>query len=156
MEIHDIIEGSTSYPIGLHILSNIPVINNMADAIGSVCKEYYPEKNSIDLYCKGSSGAIISAIVSNVLINNYGKTVFIHHIKKDGEQSHDYNTINDGRLKMHQSVNIIIDDFIATGNTIRSIVEKLKPHCNMIDILCVTGDNIHSFIDDFNHIICSK
>lgn len=116
---------SMDYPIGLYINNNMEIIRNMA----SIIKDKYKDK-SIALWCMGSSGAIISGIVSSLIDND----VAINHIKKPGESSH-----NNSSMVIDKKVNIIIDDFIATGATIKNIADKMTIYRVKIDTICISG-----------------
>ena len=151
MKKHEIIDGCTDYPVGHNIVKNLPIIKNMGNAIIEILIKYYNPIECVILFCKGSSGAIISAIVSDMIISKLNIHVDIYHIKKEGEKSHQYNS-----LPAINSVTklIIIDDFIDTGSTIQSIINELVGY-DRLDILCVTGDKTIQFEDNFDHIIQS-
>ena len=57
-----------------------------------------------------------------------------------------------------RSITIIVDDFIATGRTIKSILENIHYHRSnqKVDILCVSGYIPHSLRDEeISHGICT-
>lgn len=115
------------YPVGENITKNLPTILAMSNLL----KDLYPSK-SMHLWCRGSSGAIIAAIIAT----NFKKVV-ICHVKKSGESSH-----TDALPKsMRNAVHIIVDDFIAYGSTVNEIYTAFKKHTRNkeIDCLCVTG-----------------
>jgi orotate phosphoribosyltransferase len=101
------------YPIGRFITSYIEICKEIATVLDNL----YPD-GKISIWCRGSSGAILSAlVVSNMKSNN----VNICHIKKDGEYSHSsVNTFDRSR------VHVIIDDIIATGTTMQYIYEGMQ------------------------------
>ena len=108
--------GEVNYPIGTHMTHNLPVIKNLAKAFN---KEKCKDK--INVFCMGSSGAIMAAIFASIV-----KNVTIIHIKKDGEKSHlGYNDVT--RFVGNGETNIIIDDFINSGNTVNTIYRKITP-----------------------------
>jgi adenine/guanine phosphoribosyltransferase-like PRPP-binding protein len=130
------------YPVGQYIVQNIPVIKEMAKMIGLVVDENYKRQygsnstQSIVLICKGSSGAIISALISAELFDQY--SISIAHVKKPGESSHSENVSSN--VKYTESIYVIVDDFIVSGETMISLIDKcqevgVKPH-----ILCITGE----------------
>lgn len=128
------------YPIGPHISLNRDTINKMAAAI----KKVYPE-GSIALWCVGSSGAIIAG---GIALSLKKRAVTINYVRKEHEYTHSSMYIR------HYLHNIIVDDFIATGNTIIYIKDimkqqRVKPNC-----LCVSGSAC-KFADEFENIICS-
>ena len=105
------------------------------------------------LWCRGSSGAILSGLVSAHMKT---KVVLVNHIKKDGENSHSSKfTINSFDKN---DINIVIDDFIASGETFREIVKSIK-ECNLsVDGLCFTGQITMELIKETKpkFVICGK
>lgn len=113
---------SMSYPIG----------QNMAEVIGYVKSaierfaEVYPVLNkqlgltSVNLICRGSSGAIVASTFATLAPEEWNCNIV--HVKKDGERSH-ANKVS--CLKNHR-INIIIDDFIVTGDTIANIYSAIQ------------------------------
>ena len=161
MKEHFLIKGGEiQYPIGTHIMNNMDTINDMADSIYLVMSEHYDLSHidNVIIFCRGSSGAIISGIVSAKLSILLPKRTFltIHHIKKEGESSHAGGFIESSLF--YRSITIIVDDFIATGRTIISILEKIHDHKpdQIIDILCVSGSIGRKFDDKIKHGICSS
>lgn len=124
-----------SYPVGEYIDENITSIKIMADSLYNFFGSY----KAINLFCTGSSGAIIASIISYLLKEKNIDTRIIY-IKKEGEHSH--SSYNDDLDTM--GINIFVDDFIVTGSTIHRALKafpKVKYDC-----LCV------SYIQD----ICSS
>ena len=159
MKIHKLIRGCTQYPVGTNIMANMLVINRMGKILREFIDKNYPDASYINLICRGSSGAIIAGLVSVILKKDKGKNVCIYHIKKDGESAHGSGLLDNGILDP-TSIIVVIDDFIDTGLTIVSIVEKLKEagYVRHIPILCVTGSmNLDSGIRrKFVHAIISQ
>ena len=116
--------GETSYPVGDRIQYNLPIINEMGNILKKFISETYPLQTNVNLFCKGSSGAIIAALVGKDLID-HGFHVSIHHIKKDGEQAHTDHLISNATFQSGM-VNVIIDDFISSGTTVESIVNHVR------------------------------
>lgn len=145
--------GHVSYPIGVNMEELLVTVKNMADAI----KELYPLheniKNGFNFFVRGSSGAIISGLICSYL-SNYPTTIC--HIKKENESSH----CGSKFLSYHsKAVNIIIDDFISSGETVNKIYEKVigTTRITNIDLLIVSGDIFEGQLK-FKplHIICEK
>lgn len=134
------------YPVGTFISYNTPIIKNMASYI----KRKFPE-GTISLWCRGSSGAIIAGIISSSL----KRRVDIRYISKNNEKRHDKNTIS-----YESNINIIVDDFICTGETIDDII--IKSGRKKFDLLIVSGDISEEFIKSkswnniFEIICCEK
>lgn len=117
------------YPIAENISNNIPVLNDMAMKILTI----YPKKVEINLWCRGSSGAIIAAIIAAQLLRQHYR-IMICHVKKDGETNH----YGDGIYFIPNGVNIIVDDFICSGDTINLISEQIQKREVNFDCLVVT------------------
>ena len=83
------------YPVGENIKSYFDSCKEVAEII----EKEFPNK-SITFWCRGSSGAMISALVCQHLDD-----VNIFHVKKQNEIAH-YSSINH-----YNEINIIIDDF---------------------------------------------
>src|ERR1035437_900978 len=117
------------YPISENIASNLLTLKFM----GIKILELYPTKVNINLWCRGSSGAIIAAIIASKLISLHYNIV-ICHIKKEGETNHHGN----GIYFFPDGINIIVDDFICSGDTINLISEQIQKREVNFDCLVVT------------------
>ena len=95
-----------SYPIGI----NMDNIFNYINLVVAALKDENIGKANI--WCMGSSGAILAALLSNQLEESR-----ILHVKKDGESSHHGNYFT----TLNNAINIIIDDFIVSGDTVNRI-----------------------------------
>lgn len=102
---------SNAYPVGEHISQYFQICQE----IGTIINNNFPEK-SITLWCRGSSGAIIAALVSQYILTE----VEVCHIKKSGENAHV--SIPTPRY----DINIIIDDLMASGDTVEAIYKAMK------------------------------
>lgn len=137
-----------SYPVGEDMLSAINYINKVIDKIKE--NNLFTDVQNITLWCRGSSGALLSALFSAQLIQ-MGITVRIVHVRKDGESSHgdSYRIIDQKEIK--DSYNIIIDDFISCGYTVQAIYEKFikyNPTCciHMLVVQSITLSNCINFV----------
>lgn len=121
------------YPVGRYIYENIGQIKEMVASYNSI--EEFKGKE-INLICRGSSGAIIAGIFASLM----PVRCYIFHVKKDGENSHHGQC---GRINNCGDVNVIIDDFIASGSTMNAIYEKLLIIHDLqsisIDCVCITS-----------------
>jgi len=122
-------EGGIDYPVAEHISDNLVTINNMAIKLSKL----YSKKIRINLWCRGSSGAIIAAIIASKLIKKQYNTT-ICHVKKDGEENHHGSYI----YYISDGINIIVDDFICSGKTINIISKVIKEKELNFDCLLVT------------------
>jgi len=100
------------YPVG----DNIHQWQTIAKEYARIIQENNTLNKPVVLFCTGSSGAIIASLIS-VEIN----VLSIQHIKKDGEQSH--HNVNKYNLNPYE-YNVIVDDFIVTGTSIKRILSK--------------------------------
>jgi adenine/guanine phosphoribosyltransferase-like PRPP-binding protein len=121
------------YPVGKYIVSNLPIIKDYATKLEELLKkEEFKDRDRI-IFCRGSSGAIIAGIIASII-----EITEIIHIKKAGEKSHsDNNFIVDDN-----DIVIIVDDFVTTGNTLKSIyntIENCKTEEKEIDILILNN-----------------
>jgi adenine/guanine phosphoribosyltransferase-like PRPP-binding protein len=144
-----------SYPVGVELVFNMPIIKKMARAI----KKMYPTEK-IHLWCRGSSGSIIASIIASNLGRN--RRVYINYVHKNYESRHSFIT-NVGEYK--QSVHIVVDDFIASGETINNIIDFAKkqisqrydyPNDYILDCLCITGYIKSDILANFHNVITNR
>lgn len=126
MIIKDVNLHQIGYPVGEYVQRHIRTIKYYAEII----KRENKDKKKVCLFCMGSSGAIISAIVCSELDDYF--ECEINHIKKIGENSHSSATPS----MNPENFNVIVDDFIATGETIQSILYRYD---RKFDLLIVSG-----------------
>lgn len=125
---------STHYPLGIKMSEDIVIINLLIQKFK--CIPHYYGKN-INIYCAGSSGAIMATILSMNVAN-----CKILHIKKEGEQSHSqYSPL---KPYTENYINVIIDDFIASGDTVNRIASHIPEG---VDCLIISG---YSFLSNCN------
>tara|TARA_R110000796_G_scaffold231853_4_gene349908 strand:+ start:1717 stop:2259 length:543 start_codon:yes stop_codon:yes gene_type:complete len=108
-------EASTGYPAS----SDFPQLLLACKDLANLIRQEFKTK-SLQLVGRGSSGAIICALVGQELVEDY--RVKITHVKKSGEESHCSNNMI--RLDIDIPI-IILDDFMRTGATIEAIIENL-------------------------------
>ena len=126
------------YPVGPNIKVNLPVINNMYRYI----KEKFPE-GIITIWCRGSSGAIIAGIISSKLKGR----ARVAYVSKPNEKRHD-------KLSAHMyssGYNIIVDDFVCTGETINKIINEST--ITQFDLLIISGNLTTSYINKWKNKI---
>jgi len=105
------------YPVG----SNIGKAKKLIGHYLTVFYKLYSFDKKINLWCRGSSGAIMATLFAA----NCKNECKICHVKKQGEDSHSYGY---SRYENDGAINIVIDDFIATGDTIRAIVAAIEDY----------------------------
>ena len=119
------------YPVGLYIDEAIAFVKKAMRLI--ITKQLIPDTN-ISIWCRGSSGSILAALLySELTINNYSN-IRIYHIKKPNETSHDNNcSYNDN------AYNIVIDDMVCSGDTIKAIEIVIETNNLSFDCLIVSA-----------------
>ena len=124
------LENNITYPVGIYIVQNLSIINKMGDILFDL---YGKEKSNINLWCMGSSGAIIASLIATRF-----KNVVILHVKKENEPSHSDGT---NANFFPSDINIIVDDMVATGKTVSLIYKEFCKQSifNEIDCLCVSN-----------------
>jgi len=140
------IEGEhINYPIG----SDIDSVKKITQSYKRGFKALkYPKGSKFNLWCRGNSGSML-AIAFALLLPQYKWEIF--HVKKPGEQSHS------SFLVPGIGDNVIIDDFISSGETVDAILEKIKFHSKTPKILIVMGmSHYERFSTVFETIICSN
>ncbi len=124
-----------SYPVGDHIKSAIEFVDKVVEKIQT--EKLFPTDKECILWCRGSSGSILATLLASKM------TPFpiIRHIKKPLEESHSTNKFSSSL----NHYNIIIDDFVASGDTIRAIALMMsKAGIEEIDCIILSGSNVHS------------
>ena len=122
--MHTQLLGDLKYPVGYHMDTNKSKILYMME----VLRDTVGKDTPISLWCRGSSGAIIAAIISTGFDN-----CIINHVKKEGEESHSTHEFNTDRSRKH----IIVDDFIRSGKTVNAIYLEMLRCSLSVDYLCV-------------------
>lgn len=133
------------YPFGVHWKHSY--IQQSAEAIFNTYKEDIEEGTSITFIARGTSGAMIAGAMLNELhnINPTIKTYILIVRKEEDTNAHcsSLGGIDDvGTTRF-----IVVDDFIASGKTIKAIIQKLDMYfdkvmhspINKYDMLCVSN-----------------
>ena len=127
------------YPFGVHWKHNY--IQQSAEAIFNTYKEDIEEGVSITFVARGTSGAMIAGAMLNELhnINPTTKTYILIVRKKEDVSAHcsSLRGIDDvGTTRF-----IVVDDFIASGETIEAIIHELDMFFRIpkYDMLCVSN-----------------
>lgn len=131
------------YPFGTHW--NHSYIQQSAKAIFNTYKEDIEEGTSITFVARGTSGAMIAGAMLNELHNiDPSAKTYILIVRKEGENAHCHS------LKGIDDVSttrfIVVDDFIASGETIVAIIQNLDRQLGMsyhpsnkYDMLCISN-----------------
>lgn len=125
-----------SYPVG----ENIVAANSFAENAANVFMTLH-ENVCVNVWCMGSSGAILAALFASKI---NAVNIKIVHVKKSGENSHGttsplYSTKSTGGIFNGSAiVNVVIDDFISSGRTMARIYEEMVLyHIYIPDVLIV-------------------
>lgn len=123
-----------------------PVQFFMRAAISNVNEIYNNLKNEVNLsnininvWCSGSSGDILAALLVNKIYNDYSNNeIHIHHVRKPGEQRH-YDDCNDtfNCNFGDNALNIIIDDTVSSGTTLSRILKRMAEYNVKTNIICL-------------------
>jgi hypothetical protein len=138
------LEQGILYPVDDNIVNNLPAIKQMAIELEKITKN----KKPVALWCRGSSGAIITGIIASLM-----PIVKIVHVKKEGEDSHEQTQIWDKKIFTH----VFCDDFIYSGKTMKAIFEyaDVKPFCICLGAYC-SKHQINSVPSLPKYLICNK
>lgn len=118
------------YPIGCNMAQTLHVIKHMAETFRKVYPE--PEKNSFAFLMRGASGNVTAGILASFLPEYH---IQLYPVRKPHESSHC------GRgplLPDRDATVVIVDDFMASGETINAIKEQYLNY--KVDTLILSGD----------------
>ena len=119
---------AVGYPVGSNMQRVKALVNEYRIGFR---KLKLPAGTSINLWCRGSSGAILSALFA-VWFPQFD--IAICHIKKPGENSH-----SDYPEYSAKALNVIIDDFVSSGETINAIINAVYQRDLKPDVLVMLG-----------------
>lgn len=125
-------ENQIPYPVGCDMEQTKGIVKEMSEKI----RILYSSDVGLNLFVRGSSGSIISGLLSGYLLDYMIK---INHIKKPGESSH-FGTVCD---EIYGYINIIIDDFMCSGETLNEIYSKCVEYNGQkftVHLLCISGN----------------
>lgn len=135
---------TVNYPFGVHWRHGY--IRQSAEVIFNTYKEDIKEGTSITFVVRGTSGAMIAGAILNEL-HNIDPTVetYILVVRKDSDTSAHCSSLR-GINDIVTTRFIVVDDFIASGETIDAIIQALDKHFEVIphpinkyDMLCVSN-----------------
>lgn len=115
------LEHELRYPVGRNLAQNFERIQTMAESLMEQLT-HHELKRRINFVCRGSSGAICAALVSQVLASK-DVSITVSHVKKEGESSH-ASAIN---LEKYDVI-VFIDDFISSGSTMNQMLRGAKAY----------------------------
>ncbi len=138
------------YPSG----TNLNYTLNYTKEVSKIILKTF-ESGSFYLIARGSSGAILSALVAKDLCDN-DRDVSIIISRKQSESSHGENMEDINLANKPDSHIIVIDDLIDTGNTIIRILNDLDYHgFPYPEMLCISNSsgNLAGKIDSNYEVI---
>lgn len=131
----------TSYPVGAYYQEVYRKFMEISKFFFNKIPVSQLEDKTINLFCTGSSGLITASIFAGYAQENYSHVfsqIRIIDIKKHGERAHGESfTFFDP--DEDNNFNIIIDDFISSGETLRKLIFDIKDKL-MRRILCDNTD----------------
>ena len=102
------------YPVYQHMKQLCITVNNIIKTV----KKHKLHKQEIVLWCRGSSGAAIAALIAAKLPN-----CSIVHVKKHREEHH----YSDLDIKQ-KAYNVFVDDFISSGTTLKEVIKTINDY----------------------------
>lgn len=128
-----------NYPVGAKMNSNKSVINEFFKAFKELIE--LRSDTVINFICRGSSGAILA---SHFAMNIENES-YIVYVRKDGEMKECHSGHSDDfrPLSYAKAHNVIIDDFICSGNTINQIyaqISNIYPGIKIDGVVVTGGD----------------
>lgn len=119
-------QGMLPYPVGLYISEAITFVNNVYDTIktNNIFKKHY----TIFIWCRGSSGALLAGLLAQKLSSDIATDydVKVCYVRKPGEKTHNQGKYGNYIGCYEKPYNIIIDDFVARGLTLYSILLAMR------------------------------
>ena len=132
------------YPFGVHWEHSY--IQQSAKTIFNTYKEDIEEGTSITFVARGTSGAMIAGAMLNELHNiNPTTKTYILIVRKEEDTSAHCSSLG-GIDEVGTTRFIVVDDFIASGETIKAIIQDLDKQfkriyhpSNKYDMLCISN-----------------
>lgn len=116
--MHYIIDKQAVYPVGQHIFQATETIEQVVRVIRS--NNLLPHDCHVDIFCRGSSGSILAALLVGKLSH---PDISIVYIRKENENSHSAPYVP---YSKNTKINVVIDDFIGTGETLNAVWEGMN------------------------------
>lgn len=122
------------------------------------------KSKTIVIACKGHSGSMIASSVAFQLKTIYNKQVVVCILRKFEEKAHNNQFVSYLNILIKNPI-VVIDDFIETGHTIRSIISAIHlliGEDRKIDELIVTNSELElskyhkDIIENFQYILCNQ
>jgi len=111
------------YPITKHVFNNYEIIKVFVEHIIKLATDEKNKGVSINLFCTGSSGSFLCGILSYELIKTLNVIVDVVYVRKEHEIAHSSKVPT---FYVEGRINILVDDFIDSGDTIARIIQSIK------------------------------
>ena len=139
------------YPVGYNLTKNLRFLNRLSVEFN----KFYGGATKIPLLCvRGSSGIFVGGFIALEYFKATNRDIIVNVLRKSNNHhgGGDFERIIRSQIKEGNPI-AIVDDFIGSGNTMRSIYDAIKesvdgeedlPSEPIIDSIFVTGS---SFVD---------
>lgn len=120
------------YPIGENPLALIKYTEEAAE----IFMKHNEYKSPCNVWCRGSSGALIAGVFSYILFKNDYRYK-ICHVKKLNEESHQSRYYS---YRYTVALQVVIDDFMSSGKTLNAIYSDMKDaKVNKVNYLIISS-----------------
>ena len=149
------------YPVGVSFNRNRDYIVEVAHTVHTIAGR------EVALICRGTSGTILAGAIGYILKKKQ-HDVSIIVSRKCEESSHDYNMSGVEFLDTkNKPFSVVIDDFIHTGDTVRTILKDIDSNITIptLNMLCVDNylndeevrtHSKYEFLQRFDYVLCNK
>lgn len=136
-------EANCDYPIGREFNDNFDYIREVAKTLHNIIDK----RKDIALVCRGTSGCILSGAIGYILKKRGRKVTIV--ISRKTQNTHGDN-MEGWDIILNNAIPIVIDDFIASGDTIGEILKDLDDlvSLDIYPFLCVANCLNETRVDD--------
>lgn len=137
MYIYKVPMPSTSYPVGNNLVAARQYMQSAAYKFKKLLNN---PKTNIDIYCNGSSGAILSTIFAGEITDEV--KCYIRYIRNvdEGERGH---FPNYHHSYYNNTLIVIIDDFMSSGRTLNRIYHALPQQFKEEGVFCLIAQRLN-------------
>lgn len=101
------------YPVGC----DVKAAHDFILEVNTKLSELLKSEDTVNIWCRGSSGSILATILS---LNIKVKECRICYVRKGNETQHSSRV-----YPLDEAINIVVDDFISSGETVRAIIDAM-------------------------------
>lgn len=140
-----------SYPVHKDLKS----LRNSTKILATTIDELYPGKIPL-IYCRGTSGILIA---TNLAVHFPDSRIYL--IRKPGESTHSDSEIYSVYPGSGDTISIIVDDQVSSGDTMQAIYKNLTIHnlylnIEIISIALQTDKFNYSIFPNLKYVIARK